>query len=195
MAKGEQTRQFIIERSAPIFNKKGIAATAMSDIMEATKLSKGSLYVHFENKEVLAFSAVEYNMEMLHNKVMSAVNKHRKAKDRLFAYLDMFVDPANMPVPGGCPMMNFGAEADDTNEVVRRKVNQVIDQSQRFIADIISKGILDQEFNPEWNYKEFSTIMFAMLEGGIMITRVSGNNSKMKIINRNLKEMITEKLI
>src|SRR5687768_8479847 len=112
MAKGEQTRQFIIERSAPIFNKKGIAATAMSDIMEATKLSKGSLYVHFENKEVLAYSAVEYNMDILRNKVTSVVNKQRQAKERLFAYLDMFIDPANMPVPGGCPMINFGAEAD-----------------------------------------------------------------------------------
>jgi len=39
MNKGEQTRQMIIEQSAPIFNKKGIAATAMSDIMDATDLS------------------------------------------------------------------------------------------------------------------------------------------------------------
>ncbi|RTZ46274.1 TetR/AcrR family transcriptional regulator [Chryseobacterium arthrosphaerae] len=35
------------------FNTKGIAATAMSDIMDVTKLSKGSLYVHFDNKDVL----------------------------------------------------------------------------------------------------------------------------------------------
>ena len=34
MSKGEQTRQMIIEQSAALFNKKGIAATAMSDIMD-----------------------------------------------------------------------------------------------------------------------------------------------------------------
>ena len=54
MTKGEETRQFIIEKAAPIFNTKGIAATSMSDSMEATKLSKGIMYVHFDNKVVLA---------------------------------------------------------------------------------------------------------------------------------------------
>jgi len=44
MTKSERTRQFIIETSAPIFNTKGIAATAYSDVMQATKMAKGGLY-------------------------------------------------------------------------------------------------------------------------------------------------------
>ncbi|WP_290795028.1 hypothetical protein [Flavihumibacter sp. UBA7668] len=43
MTKGDKTKQFIIEQSAPIFNTKRIAATSMLDNMEATQLSKGSL--------------------------------------------------------------------------------------------------------------------------------------------------------
>jgi TetR/AcrR family transcriptional repressor of nem operon len=62
MQKGENTRQLIIEQATPIFNKKGIFGTSMSDIMEAAKLSKGSLYVHFENKDSLAFSVLEYSL-------------------------------------------------------------------------------------------------------------------------------------
>jgi len=34
-------------------------------------------------------------------------------------------------------MMNFGAEADDTNEMVRAKVNEVIEKSHQLIVDII----------------------------------------------------------
>lgn len=195
MTKGEETRQFIIERSAPIFNTRGIAATAMSDIMEATKLSKGSLYVHFENKDVLAGAAVDYNMEKLGNKVMAALSRHKNAKDKLFAYADAFNDPMQPPVTGGCPMMNFGMEADDTNEVVRIKVNEAVEMSQQVIIDIAKAGVKEGTFKPDWNYKEFATMMFAMIEGGIMISRVAGNNSKMKIITRNLKKMITEQVI
>ena len=40
MTKSERTRQFIIEQSAAIINKKGVAGTAISDLMEATKLAK-----------------------------------------------------------------------------------------------------------------------------------------------------------
>jgi len=192
MTKGEATRQFIIERSAPVFNKKGIAATAMSDIMKATKLSKGSLYLHFDNKERLASCVIDYNMEILSKKVLSSVNRHNNAKDKLFAYLDIFSDPLHSPVVGGCPMMNFGSEADDTNEEVRKRVAREVESGQQFIANLIKQGIEEREFNSGWNYIEFATLMFAMIEGGVMISRITGSNNKMKIITRNLRKMIEE---
>jgi AcrR family transcriptional regulator len=195
MTKGEETKQFIIERSAPIFNTKGIAATAMSDIMEATQLSKGSLYVHFENKEVLAASAIDYNMELLFTKVQTAVNKQKTAKDKLFAFVDALKDPLSPPVTGGCPMMNFGTEADDTNQMVKNKVNVAFDSSEQTIISIIEQGIKDGSMNPDWNYKEFATMMFAMIEGGIVMCRVAGNITKMNIITKNIKKMITEQII
>ena len=53
MSKAEKTKEFIIEKSAPIFNKKGYAGTSLADIMEATNLTKGSIYGNFENKDEL----------------------------------------------------------------------------------------------------------------------------------------------
>jgi AcrR family transcriptional regulator len=195
MTKAEKTKRFIIERSAPIFNTKGIAATAMSDIMEATKLSKGSLYVHFDNKDVLAGAAVDHNMDLLEKKVMAAVGQQKGAKAKLFAFIDVFMDPMNPPVRGGCPMMNFGTEVDDTDGPVRGKVSEAIEKSQEVIVQLIKAGIKEGVFRPDWNYKDFATMMFATIEGGVVISRIMGNNSKMKIIARNLKQMINEQSI
>jgi TetR/AcrR family transcriptional repressor of nem operon len=195
MTKGEATRELILERAAPIFNKKGVAGTTLSDIMEATNLSKGALYIYFENKEVLANAVVDYNMELLEKKVFDALNKQKTAKGKLFAFIQVFYDPMNPPVAGGCPMMNFGTEADEQNPVIKEKVNKVVNISQQIIADIIEKGIKDGEFKPNWDFKEFATVMFAMIEGGIMICRANGNNDKMKLISANLKKMITAQLV
>lgn len=192
MSKGEETRRFIIERSAPIFNQKGIAATAMSDIMEATKLAKGSLYVHFENKDVLAAEVVAYNMELLGKKVFSAIAKAQTAKGKLLAYIEVLTDVLNPPVTGGCPMINFGVEADDTNPLLKRKVHEGMEYSQQVIADIIKQGIKAGEFKPTWNYRDFATIMFALIEGAGIIGRVAGNNVKMKVIVKYLKQMIND---
>ncbi len=192
MAKGEETRQFIIEKAAPIFNTKGIAATSMSDIMEATKLSKGSMYVHFENKEVLACAAVDHNMKVLGDKILLTVSKAKTAKEELFAYIDFFNDPLNPPVIGGCPLLNFGMEADDTNPIVKEKVNFGIKFTQRVLETSINKGIANGEFKPDWNAADFATVIFAMLEGGHLISRMSGNNDKMKIIVKTLKSIIEE---
>jgi len=195
MTKGEETRQMIIERSAPIFNRKGIAATAMSDIMEATKLSKGSLYVHFDNKDTLAGTVVDYNMQLLSKRVADELGRYDNAKDKLFAFIDMYRDPLNPPVTGGCPMMNFGVEADDMNEAVRVKVAKNVDKSQQMLVDIIKQGVGQGVFKPDWNYKEFATLLFALIEGGVMITRNTKKYDKMAIIIRNLKKMIEEQVL
>jgi AcrR family transcriptional regulator len=195
MSKGEETKQWIIERAAPVFNTKGIAATAMSDIMEVTGLSKGSLYVHFENKDELAGAVVDYNMNLLAGKVQAVIDKAVSARDKLLAFIDILSTPVTPPVTGGCPMLNFGTEADDTNEMVKKKVLAAVKYSQQLIAEIIKKGIEKGEFKAGWNYTAFATIMFAMLEGGQLICRVAGSNSKMKVIAGYLRGIIEEHCI
>ncbi|MFS4473245.1 TetR/AcrR family transcriptional regulator [Chryseobacterium sp. T20] len=190
MTKGEETKQFIIEKSAPIFNTKGIAATSMSDIMEATKLSKGSMYVHFENKEVLACAAVDHNLKLLSERLLNNLSKFKTSKEQLFAYIDFFSDPNHPPVTGGCPLLNFGMEADDTNPVVKEKINRAIKQGQELLSGIIERGISNKEFKADWNPADFATVLFSMLEGGHLIARMSGNNERMEIITKNLKKII-----
>ncbi len=194
MNKGERTKQMIIEKSAPLFNTKGIAATAMSDIMDVTKLSKGSLYVHFDNKDVLVEAAVDYNMNQLQKKIGASINKFQDPKDKLFAYIDAFKNPLDPPVAGGCPMLNFGMEADDQNEIILKKVANLVNKSQQLISEIIVEGIEKGVFKADWDHEEFATIMFAMLEGGIFISNTTKKIDKMSIINKNLKKMIEAQL-
>ena len=56
LTKSELTSKFIIETVAPIFNKKGYAATSMSDITNATNLTKGAIYGNFENRIVTSIT-------------------------------------------------------------------------------------------------------------------------------------------
>jgi len=192
MSKGELTREFIIKKAAPVFNMKGMEATSMSDIMEVTKLSKGTLYVHFKNKEELIAEVFSYNMKIYGSKISSKIKQHNSAKDRLFAYIDLLTDISNPLVIGGCPLMNFGVEADDTDPTTAKKITTEIQKAHHQISEIILKGIQAGEFNPEWNYQEFSKLTFAMLEGGVTISRITKDVSNANIISSVLKKMITE---
>ena len=49
--KGAQTREKIIEKSLQLFSVKGYYNTSVSDILQATGLTKGGLYGHFQSKE------------------------------------------------------------------------------------------------------------------------------------------------
>ncbi|QHT65213.1 TetR/AcrR family transcriptional regulator [Rhodocytophaga rosea] len=193
MTKAERTKQLIIEKAAPLFNTKGVAGTSLSDILEVTKLAKGSLYVHFENKEELAHEVVNYQLKKLSEKVEAAMSRQKTAKEKLFSYIDLHLDPLNPPILGGCPLLNFGMEADDTDEVICKKVHMLIETAQQNIRTVIEKGIASGEFKPDWDAQEFATQMFAMVEGGIMMSRIAGNKKAMQSIARSLKKEIEEK--
>jgi TetR/AcrR family transcriptional repressor of nem operon len=191
MTKAEKTKQFILEQAAPIFMIKGIAGTAMSDIMNATKLSKGSLYEHFENKEQMSHSVVKYNLNAFVERTIAAVSDVETAKLKLFGMLDFLSDPLNPPVTGGCPMMNFGMEADDTSPAIRDFVCKTIVDVQKFIQDTVEDGIVAGEFKPDWDAQTFAIKTYALIEGGILISRVSGNNNQMDVLINLIKADIT----
>lgn len=195
MSKGENTKQFIIEQATPIFNKKGIFGTSMSDIMEAAKLSKGSLYVHFEDKDSLAFAVLEHSLGLQNKKLSTSMDHIDDPYEKLLAYLDVYRDPMNPTVPGGCPMMNFGMEADDNFPLVKERVDKAIKMRRQFLEGIIKAGIKQGIFKPDWNYREFAIVMFAIIQGGIMICRIAGNSAKMTAIINQLKSLIQAQMI
>lgn len=195
MTKSEMTKQFIIEKSAPLFNTKGIAGTAMSDVMSVTKLAKGSLYGHFESKDELSFAVVDYNLSKLIDKVEQAVSRAVTAKEKLFAYLDVFATPVQFPVEGGCPMLNFGTEADDTSPIIKQKVKSTVLSAEARVVAIIDFGIARKEFKPTFNATEFSIKMMTLIEGGTLIGRVLDTNTQMEVVINILKKEIDAELV
>lgn len=195
MKKSDKTRQFIIEQTAPIFNTKGVAATVVGDVMQATNMSRGGLYVHFKDLEELSQCAAEWNLQQFIDKTSAEAAKFTTAREQFFGMLDYLSDPLNPPVQGGCPMMNFGMEADDTSPVIREMVNKTICTVQQGMIDILKRGIDEGEFKKDWNYIAFALKAYAMVEGGILVSRVSKDISQMKLLVNILKDEIATMVI
>src|SRR6187549_3321523 len=108
MPKAEQTRTFIIERTAPVFNMKGYAGTSLSDLEKATGLTKGSIYNNFANKDEVALAAFDYNLNMVHTLIQSEMAKADSAREKLMAYIHVYNDRSFRSAfpEGGCPILN-----------------------------------------------------------------------------------------
>ncbi|KUJ62314.1 hypothetical protein AR687_07570 [Flavobacteriaceae bacterium CRH] len=185
MSKAERTRQFIIEASAPIINKKGMAGTSLTDIMHATKLAKGGIYGNFESKEEICLESFLYLRAQLVAKLDAAVSQGKTAKEKLFNVLDVYRNDKNMV--DGCPILNFGAEADDTNPVMKQQVKNAIASAQKRYSSIIEYGIVNKEITTEINPQHFSIKIFAMIEGAILCRKVLDNNQQVEIILDSIK--------
>lgn len=141
MTKALRTRQFIIDKTAPVFNTKGYAATSLQDLTNATGLSKGALYGNFNNKEAIAIAAFQHSMEKVREAAGAKLDKAVRFRDKLISLFEFYVQYVfNSPIPGGCPLMNTAVEADDFNKFMKKTVASEINKTINFIAGLIEKG-------------------------------------------------------
>ena len=176
--KAEQTKSFIIEKTAPIFNKKGYAGTSMRDITQATGLTKGAIYGNFENKDEVAVAAFEYLVQIINNGIREHVRKTSGAINKLHSYMNFYRLNYRLLIDyGGCPIVNMATEADDTHPLLREKVNEIIIYWKRSIEKIISTGIDNQEIPVRIDPAHYASIFISLLEGAILITLTTGHSS------------------
>ncbi|HEY1166556.1 MAG TPA: TetR/AcrR family transcriptional regulator [Chitinophaga sp.] len=190
MSKGDDTRQRIIEKAAALYNIKGISGTSVSDVMDATQLAKGGIYRRFENKEELTLAVFQYLATRLSNAINNAINGETTAAGRLNALLDFYTDRLALSQTGGCPLMNFGVEADDTDTSLSEQVGKGIREIQQQISSIVQEGIKTGEFKSSVNPDLFGIKTFNLLEGTILACRVMKSKAQMKSVTRLLKEEI-----
>lgn len=184
LSKADKTRQFIIERSAPIFNKKGYSATTMADILQATGLAKGGIYGNFSSKDEIAAEAFEYAYTRLKDELRFKIKQEKTARDKLFAILDYYHNyTAQPPIDGGCPLLNTAVDADDNIPFLKKKAKAALDEMVGSLEYIITKGMEKGELRKEVQADREAEIMFAMIEGAIMMSKLSDDP---KVLNRIL---------
>jgi AcrR family transcriptional regulator len=61
--RGHRTRQLIIERTARVFDASGFAGATLAQLVDATGLTRGAFYFHFESKDALAEAIVQVQQE------------------------------------------------------------------------------------------------------------------------------------
>lgn len=173
MTKGEQTRERLLAQAAQVFNQRGFFGASLSDLMQATGLQKGGIYNHFESKEALALEAFDYALARIDQCLREALANKPAARDRLLAMIDVLQSNVeDPPVRGGCPILNTAIESDDAHPVLRERARHAMDQWRATIQRIIAKGIKTAELRPDIDADQTATLIIAMLEGGVMLSKL-----------------------
>src|SRR5882762_7697739 len=157
MRKGEQTRQEIIRKAAPIFNQKGYDGAALSDLMRATGLEKGGIYRHFSSKEALAAEAFDYAWRETFDSRIRDLDTISNTLGRLKQFVANFVERRGV-IPGGCPLLNTAIDTDDGNSVLRDRARKALRGWRSYVISIVSAGIKAREIGPRADAKKLATL-------------------------------------
>lgn len=182
MKKGDKTREHIIMKSAQLFNQQGYAGSSLNDIIAATGIKKGGIYRHFSSKDEIALEAYNYAASNVGRSFSEAICKEESAAGRLLAFFRVYEDVVNNPpFIGGCPLLNTAVESDDTHPALRQRAQRGLHDALDMMKRIIYEGIQKGEFKENLDMDALTSFAFSLLEGGIMLSKLEGDNRYMKM--------------
>ena len=194
MRKGEQTRQDIIRKAAPIFNQKGYDGAALSDLMRATGLEKGGIYRHFESKEELAGDAFDHAWKVAMDARFEGTEEILNTVERLKQIVRNFRDRRAGLVPGGCPLLNTAIDSDDGNPQLRAKARQALRSLLDRLHSIAEGGQRRGEVRADVDSEKLATLIASTLEGSIMVSRLQKREEPRDLAVRHLEEYLESKV-
>ncbi|BDU26098.1 TetR/AcrR family transcriptional regulator [Flavobacterium sp. GSB-24] len=172
------TSEFILEKVSPVFNKQGYVGTSLTDITNATGLTKGAIYCNFSNKEDLALQAFHYNINeaiaplfKLVAATEGSINKLHAVTNYQRSYYDLVKDR------GGCPMLRAGIDTKFINPLLFKAAQQL---SQKFIiglTTIINDGISASEIKEDTDPIKYAKIILSLIEGSSLLAFTHNDES------------------
>lgn len=194
-SKAQQTTDFIIQTVAPIFNKNGYYGTSMSDLVEATGLTKGAIYGNFKNKEELAFLAFKYNVDRVVTKIREELGHIKSPLQQLYGLTNFYRTYKAYTIEyGGCPILNIGVDANHKHPELLRRVREVISKLQGYIMKMIQNGIDAGEIRKEINPKTYARKIFTLIEGAVFMTATMNDEMYIQEMMAHVDSIIENEL-
>lgn len=191
--KSDRTKAYILEKVAPIFNNQGYAATSLTDVLNATGLTKGAVYGNFENKEDLAQKAFRHNLMKVLSPLQEEIHQQTSAVKRLRAITGYYREYYQvMTELGGCPILNAVNDSKGVNEALFEEATKAANSIVTKLEEIVLLGIQQGKFKKKTDAKEVSTIIFSMIEGAVFLAYLQRSPQPLVLTMDRVDELIVE---
>ena len=186
--KGELTRHNIVTKSLQLFSVKGYFNTSISDILQATGLTKGGLYCHFRSKEEI-WRAVYVDAVIVWKSVVFAdirriedplARIERTIENVLLHYLgtDVF--------EGGCFFVNMLVELSGQSDTMGRQILKGFVGFSKLFQTWFTEAASSGQLKADLNYREISNFLIIALNGAATLYMSTRDQAILKQTNDQL---------
>jgi TetR/AcrR family transcriptional regulator, lmrAB and yxaGH operons repressor len=158
---------------ARLLSDQGYTATGRAQLLAESGVSNGSLYHHFPGgMEELAEAALETSGQAVADALRGALAGATNTALGVIRFLDIAEGPAGADICPGCPIAPTALESPIISPRLREAAAQCFDQWEGLIA-----ARLRADEWPEDLVVETASAALSLVEGALLLTRVSGRVS------------------
>jgi TetR/AcrR family transcriptional repressor of nem operon len=180
-ARGAATRDRIVQAAADLMYAKGVHATTLDDVREATGTSKSQLYRHFPDKDSLVHAVIALRGQQVMTRETQRLGRFNSFNG-LVRWRNALIK-ANALQNGayGCALGSMASELSDQDEQARTLLADLFKTWEALIAAGLermqAKGTLKPDADPE----QLAVGLMAALQGGYLLANAAHDVRPMEI--------------
>ncbi|VXD04511.1 GntR family transcriptional regulator [Pseudomonas sp. 8Z] len=162
--KSQYDESTVINAAVGVFWRHGFAMASISDLTEATGLSRSSIYQRFGDKDGLFNESLECYVD----RVIIRMKSIRKpsAKASIEALLrDFFPRDPDATRPSGCLLFRSCVEKADLSTIAQASVNKGVSRQYNVFLEILKSGVSQGELGENVDLEALAWYYFSILQG------------------------------
>jgi TetR/AcrR family transcriptional regulator, lmrAB and yxaGH operons repressor len=180
------SRAELVTTMAGLLRDQGYTATGLAQVLAESGVSNGSLYHHFPGGlEELAEAALEASGEAVAQVLSEALESAPSTEVGIARFLDIAARPDDGATCPGCPIAPTALESPIISPRLRAAAARCFDQWEGLIAER-----LRTDGWPEASVTETASAALALIEGALLLARVSGDVSHLANAKRAVASLL-----
>ncbi|MEB3216474.1 MAG: TetR/AcrR family transcriptional regulator [Nostocales cyanobacterium 94392] len=173
--KQTDTKTLILDVAQDLIQRLGVNGMSYKDISESIGIRKASIHTHFPKKDDLLATLLDRYRDRFLRIVDGILASSDTPEVKLRRYCGLFeatLSSGNEDRACLCAML--GAELATLNHPLVERVRSFYQANEERLVILLNAGLADGSFQFDGDPQAMASLIFGLLEGGMLIARVQG---------------------
>ncbi|MDA0149859.1 TetR/AcrR family transcriptional regulator [Vibrio sp. LaRot3] len=193
MSKGRITREAILSTAFDLASKHGLESLTIGELAKCCGMSKSGLFAHFNSKENLQISVLEYaNLTFRERVIVPARDLgDEDIEHKLKALLDNWLG-WNHSFQGSCMFLDAWKETGGCSSPLQSVLKQTISIWIDYLTIQIEKGIDNKQFRPDLEAKQASFELYGLYLSAHLFYSIQGESVSQQHFWQGVERLLTD---
>jgi TetR/AcrR family transcriptional repressor of nem operon len=175
-------REKLLTAGLQVVFEQGYSGASVRDIVQAAGVPQGSFTNHFRSKEAFCLEVLERYFDLARQNIEKTLRNDAMAPlERMRAWVDLqirYLEQAGMR--NGCLIGNYGAEATDHSEAIRRRLVEIFAEIHESVVYCLKAAVAAGDLSSATDCEELAHFLYASLQGAILESKVERSSAPLK---------------
>jgi len=184
------TKTRILDVAQDLIQRRGSNAMSYQDISDVVGIRKASIHTHFPKKDDLLVALLDRYNDRFLRVVEGILASSDTPEVKLQRYCELFETTLHNGENKVCMCAMLGAEVASLNHQFSDRLRDFYQANEAYLVLLLNAGRQDGSFRFNGDVQAMASLIFGLLEGGMLVARAQGGAYQLHQIIEQLMKLV-----